>query len=452
MAKKSAAKKALGLDPFAAPKSGVRLLSIESSPSPVSRSRKGSAHSRSDSAFDRPTGADEQVSEEPRKPAARAKAATSQTASRKAATAPKPAPVKAPKTRPTKTRVEETSAKETLEGSTAHAQQAPARAPGFDRMAGELAQRLQTNRPKELSAEQMRRIDDLLAQLDRADLPQLERSLAARLEKAWQYFRMYGRSTSVDDFGLDPKFEELVDPLFDFMYSKWWRVETSGIENVPADGRALLVSNHSGMLPWDGGMIKYAIRKEHPAHRDVRPLVEDFVYHQPFLGALMARIGGVRASQENAQRLLQKDEAVVVFPEGVKGIAKLYRYRYQLQRFGRGGFVKLCLRTGAPIIPVSVVGAEEIHPIVARADFLARPLKIPVFPLTPTFPLLGPLGLIPFPTKWFIQFGRPIDLRQYGKAALDDELLINRITHEVRQQIQEQIYEQLKKRRSVFFG
>ena len=257
---------------------------------------------------------------------------------------------------------------------------------------------------------------------------------------------------NVDDFGLDPTFEEMVSPLFEFLYSRWWRVQTTGLENVPHEGRVLLVSNHSGMLPWDGAMIKHAVREHHPSHREVRPLVEDFVYHFPFLGALMARIGGVRACQENAQRLLDRDEAVVVFPEGVKGIAKLYRYRYQLQRFGRGGFVKLCIRSGAPIIPVSVVGAEEIHPIVARADFLARPLKLPVVPITPTLPLLGPLGLIPFPTKWFIHFGRPIDLSHYGKEALDDELLINQITAEVRAQIQEQIYEQVKTRRSVFLG
>lgn len=306
--------------------------------------------------------------------------------------------------------------------------------------------------PSVLSGDQIRRIDDLIKKLDTAELPEPQRGLVEALAGAWRFFSMFGRSMSVDDFGLDPRFEELVSPLFEFMYNSWWRVEVTGLENIPAQGRALIVANHSGMLPWDGGMIKYAVRQHHPAHREVRPLVEDFVYHFPFLGALMARMGGVRACQENAQRLLEKDELTVVFPEGVKGISKLYRYRYQLQRFGRGGFVKLCLRTGANIIPTAVVGAEEIHPIIGRADFLARPLNLPVVPITPTLPFLGPLGLIPFPTKWFIVFGRPIDLRQYGPAALDDELLINRITADVRTQIQELIYEQLKKRKSVFFG
>jgi 1-acyl-sn-glycerol-3-phosphate acyltransferase len=323
----------------------------------------------------------------------------------------------------------------------------------FAGLAQDYADRLKQPAAKPLlDDEKVRRVDELIARLEGADLPELERGLFDRFKKAWQFFALFGRSMNVDDFGLDPRFEEMVSPLLDFMYRRWWRVEVTGMENVPAEGRALLVSNHSGMLPYDGGMIKHAIRTDHPSHREVRPLVEDFVYHFPFLGALMARMGGVRACQENAQRLLEKDELVVVFPEGVKGIAKLYRYRYQLQRFGRGGFVKLCLRTGAPIIPTAVIGAEEIHPIVARADFLARPLKVPVVPITPTLPLLGPLGLIPLPTKWFIHFGRPIDLRAYGKAALDDELLINKITADVRTQIQELIYEQLKKRRSVFFG
>lgn len=313
-----------------------------------------------------------------------------------------------------------------------------------------LAQRLSGG--VHLGREHIERIEALLQALESSHVEPNVRGLAARLRRAWQFLRMYGRSTQVDDFGLDVRFEEMVSPLFQFMYNKWWRVEATGLENVPASGRALLVANHSGMLPWDGGMIKYAVRTHHPAHREVRPLVEDFLYHFPFLGSLMARIGGVRACQENAQRLLERDELAVVFPEGVKGIAKLYKYRYQLQRFGRGGFVKLCLRTGAPLIPVSVVGAEEIHPIIARADCLARPLKLPVVPITPTFPLFGPLGLIPLPTKWFIHFGKPIDLRPYGQSALEDELLINRITSEVRTTIQEQIYDALKKRRTIFWG
>lgn len=342
------------------------------------------------------------------------------------------------------------------EPETAEAEQPSARDERpFAHLEAELAHRFQAPaKPKsaDLDDEQIARISELLSRLERADLPEPEQGVVKRIAEAWRLFSMFGRSMTVDDFGLDPRFAELVAPIFDFLYYRWWRVEATGLDNIPASGRALIVANHSGMLPYDGGMIKWAVRQQHPSHREVRPLVEDFVYHFPFLGALMARIGGVRASQDNAQRLLEKDELVAVFPEGVKGIAKLYRYRYQLQRFGRGGFVKLCLRTGAPIIPTAVVGAEEIHPIIARADFLSRPLKVPVVPITPTLPLLGPLGMIPLPTKWFITFGKPIDLSQYGKAALDDEILINKITSEVRTQIQEQIYEQLKKRRSVFFG
>lgn len=410
MAKSKAARKptSLGANPFESPKAAapMRLLSLDPQARPPAA--------------------------EPVKKAAPARRA----AAPKSPARPAPAPEAAP-----------------VEAAEAHQAKRPERP--FAALEADLAGRLQSPAPKksaELDDEQLARIGELLARLERADLSEAEHGFVKRIADAWRFFSMFGRSMTVDDFGLDPTFAELVAPIFDFLYHRWWRVEVTGLENIPAAGRALIVANHSGMLPYDGGMIKWAVRQQHAAHREVRPLVEDFVYHFPFLGALMARIGGVRACQENAQRLLEKDELVVVFPEGVKGIAKLYRQRYQLQRFGRGGFIKLCLRTGAPIIPTAVIGAEEIHPIVARADFLARPLKLPVVPITPTLPLLGPLGLIPLPTKWFIVFGKPIDLSHYGKAALDDEILINKITGEVRTQIQEQIYDQLKKRRSVFFG
>ncbi len=479
MAKKSAARTALGNDPFARTAStpSMRLLSLDPTIQGADAARKAATERKTSSGRTDKT-ARARTAPKPEPAAAPAPKKTTR-AARKAVKPGKPgkpairkpaakavraatgavrpeAPVSPPPAVPLfVTGVEDDAPRaQTATSRRAAAKPRAAEAP-FARMQRDLENRLRQAAPAtvpDFSPDHLRRIDDLLQQLEKADLPEPSAGLIKRLTQAWRYFQLFGRSMNVDDFGLDPKFEELVQPLFEFMYNTWWRVDASGLENVPAAGRALLVANHSGMLPWDGGMIKHAIRAHHTAHREVRPLVEDFVYHLPFLGALMARIGGVRACQENAQRLLEKDELVVVFPEGVKGIAKLYRYRYQLQRFGRGGFVKLCLRTGAPIIPVSVVGAEEIHPIIARADFLARPLKTPVVPITPTLPLLGPLGLIPLPTKWFIHFGKPIDLSHYGPAALQDELLINRITSEVRATIQEQIYEQLKKRRSVFLG
>lgn len=262
-----------------------------------------------------------------------------------------------------------------------------------------------------------------------------------------------GRSLDIDPFGLDPVFEERAERLADFLYRRWWRVEAHGVEHVPAGGRALLVSNHSGMLPYDGAMIKHAIRVEHPARRTVRFLVENFVFYFPFLGTMVYRYGGVRASMDNALRLLADDQLTAVFPEGVKGLGKLYRQRYQLQRFGRGGFIKLAMKSRAPIIPVAVVGAEEIHPIVAHLDLLTKPLRVPYVPVTPTLPLLGPLGLVPLPTKWHVMFGEPLLFPlEYGPEEADNEILINELTLRVRRTIHAMIYARLAKRRSVFFG
>jgi 1-acyl-sn-glycerol-3-phosphate acyltransferase len=196
-------------------------------------------------------------------------------------------------------------------------------------------------------------------------------------------------------------------------------------------------------------MVMHAVRRDHPARRDVRPLVEDTVFHLPFLGPVMNRIGGVRADPENAERLLHKDELVAVFPEGEKGMGKLWKDRYRLQRFGRGGFVKLALRTNAPIIPVAVVGAEEAAPMLGKVTWFAKNIGIPWIPVTPTFPWLGPAGLLPLPSKWFVQFGAPIDLgRVYGAAAAEDRLLVNRLADQIRTQIQTMIEELLGKRRS----
>jgi len=264
---------------------------------------------------------------------------------------------------------------------------------------------------------------------------------------------MRNRSDVVDDFGLDAVYAERWRPMFKFLYRQYWRVETTGIENIPDQHRALLVSNHSGTLPYDGAMIMYALRYDHPAHRNVRPLVEDFIFHFPFLGAFLNRVGCVRACQENATRLLQQNQTVVVFPEGIKGISKLYRNRYQLQRFGRGGFIKLAFKTRTPIIPTAVVGAEEIHPMLTQITWLAKYLGFPFVPITPTFPWLGPLGLIPMPTKWSIRFGEPIDLvGKYGPDAYKDRLLVSKRTEHVRSTIQGLVDESLSRRRSAIFG
>lgn len=257
----------------------------------------------------------------------------------------------------------------------------------------------------------------------------------------------------VDEFGMDPTFIKKVKPLFDFLYYNYWRVSVKGLNNIPHEKRGLIVANHSGTLPYDGSMIAASIINEHPSRKDVRFLVEDFVYHFPFLGTFMYRIGGVRACPENAERLLLKEHLVTVFPEGIKGIGKHYRERYRLQRFGRGGFIKLALRTNTPIIPTAVIGAEEIHPLIYKSTLLAKPLGIPYVPVTPTLPLLGPIGLIPLPSRWTIAFGEPIRfLPKYGPQDAENQLLVNKLSEMVRCKIQDMVTETLKGRRSIWFG
>lgn len=273
------------------------------------------------------------------------------------------------------------------------------------------------------------------------------------LWKRYRRFAMRDRSDIVDEFGRDPVYASRIEPWLEFLYSKYFRVESTGMENVPDHGRALLVANHSGTLPYDGALLMHAVRREHAARREVRPLIEDFVFHFPYLGTFINRIGGVRACQENAERLLDDDQVVAVFPEGVKGMGKLYKKRYKLQRFGRGGFVKLALRTRAPIIPVSILGAEEIHPMMTKVTWFAKSVGVPYVPITPTFPLLGPLGLVPLPSKWRLEFGEPIDVAaEYGADAADDRILVNEIAESVRVRIQRMLDNALAKRRSVLRG
>ena len=270
--------------------------------------------------------------------------------------------------------------------------------------------------------------------------------------RKWGRMGMRNRSEEVDDFGFDPVYERKVLPFFDFLYDRYFRVEVEGAANVPPEGRCLLVGNHSGTLPYDGMMLKLAMKREHPQKRDVRWLAEDFIFHFPFLGSFTNRVGAVRACQENAERLLKQDALVAVFPEGVKGIGKLFKQRYQLQRFGRGGFIKLCLRTQTPIVPVAIVGAEETNPMLFRIEYLTKALGLPYFPVTPTFPLLGPVGLLPAPTKWKIMFGEPVAFEGYGQEAADDEILVGRLAERVRATIQGMLDRSIGERRSVWFG
>jgi len=247
---------------------------------------------------------------------------------------------------------------------------------------------------------------------------------------------MWGRSDVVDEFGRDPKASARWEPIFEFLYSRWFRVHAIGVDHVPQTGGAILVCNHAGTLPYDSAMVMHAVRRDHAARRDVRPLVEDAVFHLPYLGPLMNRIGGVRACPENAERLLRNGEVVAVFPEGVKGMSKLWRDRYRLQRFGRGGFVKLALRMRVPIIPVAVIGAEEATPMLGKITWFTKHLGVPWIPVTPTFPWLGLTGLLPLPSRWIVKFADPIHLTDLSPEAADDRLLVGRLADQIRAQIQ----------------
>ena len=272
------------------------------------------------------------------------------------------------------------------------------------------------------------------------------------ISRKWGRAALRSRSEEFDDFGLDPGFEKRVTPLVEFLYRSYFRTTVEGIENVPAEGRCIVVANHSGALPLDGPMLRAALRIEHSQKRDLRWLAEDFIYYLPFAGVFMNRVGAVRACPENAERLLGKENLVAVFPEGVHGIKKLFRDRYHLQRFGRGGYIRLCLRMGAPIVPCAIIGAEESSPLLYRLEGLTELLGLPYFPITPTFPWLGPMGLLPAPSKWRMRFGEPIHFDSYGPEAADDHVLVGRLSERVRSSIQAMLDSGLRERRSVWFG
>jgi 1-acyl-sn-glycerol-3-phosphate acyltransferase len=254
-----------------------------------------------------------------------------------------------------------------------------------------------------------------------------------------------------DEWGFDPEFADAVTPAFEFLHDVWWRVKSTGLDNVPAQGRAMLVANHAGSLfPFDASMMTASIRLQHPAPRWPRFMVLNWAFELPFLSSFMRRVGGVPANPDNATRLLEQDELVMVFPEGVKGTGKPFSERYRLQRFGRGGFVEVALRTRSPIVPVAVVGSEEIYPKLADSPSLARLVGAPFVPITPTFPWLGPVGLIPLPSRWRIEFCEPIDLSEHPPDAADDRQLVFDLSEQVRELIQNKLYENLVLRGSAF--
>jgi 1-acyl-sn-glycerol-3-phosphate acyltransferase len=271
-------------------------------------------------------------------------------------------------------------------------------------------------------------------------------------EEALEFLRrrLLGEYT-VDEFGHDPDLvEHVLAPLLRPLYRHWWRVEVRGLEHVPDEGAALVVGNHAGTLPFDAMMVTLALLDEHPARRSLRVLAADLAFNLPVVAPLARKSGNTLACSEDAERLLQAGELVGVFPEGYKGLGKPFRERYRLQRFGRGGFVEVALRTGAPIVPVAVVGSEEIYPMVVNLRRVARLLGFPYFPVTPTFPLLGPLGAIPLPSKWVIEFCPPIPTADLGREAMLDPMVVFDLTDQVRDTIQRTVHSNLIARRGVF--
>jgi 1-acyl-sn-glycerol-3-phosphate acyltransferase len=257
----------------------------------------------------------------------------------------------------------------------------------------------------------------------------------------------------VNDWGRSERVEGLFDrTIVDFFYNYWFRAEVQGIENVPSTGGALLVSNHSGALPPDATMIAKAIKEEHTHPRPLNITVEHFFKGYPGFSMLIPKIGAVAAHPANVQRLLYDEEQLVlVFPEGRKGTEKLYKDRYKLRRFGRGGFVEAAMRAQAPIVPVCVIGAEESAPIFAQVNVLQKLTGLIYFPLTPTFPWLGPLGMLGYlPAKFKLRFLEPIYFNE--DRMWEDKALVQTVAHEIRARIQENVLDMLKTRKSVWFG
>jgi 1-acyl-sn-glycerol-3-phosphate acyltransferase len=290
-----------------------------------------------------------------------------------------------------------------------------------------------------------------LASVDAGDLAVGTRRLA---DFATTYGQLADRrrrgEIGVDEFGFDSEWTDALLPITAWVYRNWWRVQTIGVENVPADGPALLVANHAGVIPYDGAMVRTAVLLEHPQPRHTRALVLDGLFSMPVASWLMRRTGNTLAHDADARRLLDNGELVLVFPEGAKGTGKQYRDRYRLRRFGRGGFVEVALRSGAPIIPISIVGSEEIHPNLAEIPSVARLLGVPYAPITPTFPWLGPLGLIPLPSSWIIEFHPPLQLSAEERDAVGDPGRMLAVADRVRDVIQAGVYRNLERRRSVF--
>lgn len=254
----------------------------------------------------------------------------------------------------------------------------------------------------------------------------------------------------VDDYGFDADFTDTIWlPLLKPIFDRWFRVEVRGAHNLPTGSGALIVANHSGTIPIDGLMTQVAVHESTGRH--LRMLAADLVFASPLLGVVARQSGATMANPYDADHLLREGHLVAVYPEGFKGVGKPFAQRYQLQRFGRGGYVTAALRAGTPIVPCAIVGAEEIFPKLGDIKPLARLLGFPYFPITPLFPWFGLLGAIPLPTKWIIEFGAPIALDGYDETHADDPAVVFEISDQVRENIQQSLYALLANRNSIFW-
>ena len=274
----------------------------------------------------------------------------------------------------------------------------------------------------------------------------------SRLAGALEFARrQLDGESEVDQFGFDPEFNSRVlMPIARMLYQHWFGVRMRGLAHVPEAGPALVVANHSGTLPVDAVMLQAGLHDEHPTHRNLRLLGADLVYEIPLLAPLARKGGHTRACPANAHVLLRSGELVGVFPEGFKGIGKPFSDRYQLQRFGRGGFAATAIRAGVPIIPCAIVGAEEIYPLLGNARPIAELLGLPYFPITPLFPWLGPVGAVPLPSKWIIEFCPPVPTADYPPGSEDNSAAIADLSGRVRGTIQRKLDGLLSERGPAF--
>jgi 1-acyl-sn-glycerol-3-phosphate acyltransferase len=283
----------------------------------------------------------------------------------------------------------------------------------------------------------------------RLALARLAPAVRQRLATLGDLVRLLEPPERLDRHGMDPRFAERLSPLVELLYSTWWRVQVRGIEAVPPAGPAIVVANHAGVVPWDALVLRHALRRDHPARRELRPLLDDRECELPVFGAAAVRAGAVRASPDAAERLLAEGGVLGIFPEGSAGARKPWRDRYTVLRFGRGGFAKVALRARAPVVPCAIVGSEEASAGISRTGWLAERLGIPLLAASPAF-RLAPAALLPLPSRWTLRFGAPVDVREHPASAADDPAVVNEIAEKVRATVQAMLDEDVAARTSVF--